>query len=259
MAPSIPSPEPPRESPTEPTPPRLGAVASLRWARKCVCRCGPQIPRPPGSAPAWSSAPGRRTRTTSAVPFLSWKTSIGRFPGGTFSCRYHVHGTHYAQFIGGSSRTPASNLPAALRRVEYLVVSVVPIRLIAAVLGREPGSNPLTGDRDTLRGILSRGCGRCSYGGRARCAVLVLGTESAPGALPRPRGSTGTPRWLPRSFRCPQPLWYSECGGVIPLRRYAERIPSGWRDRLARRARSGGEVAVVPRRQRKLRVAFLRH
>ncbi len=47
MAPATQSPEPLRESPTEPTTSRLRTVTGSRWPRKCSCGCGLSIPRDP--------------------------------------------------------------------------------------------------------------------------------------------------------------------------------------------------------------------
>lgn len=68
--------------------------------------------------------------------FLSWQTSVGRYPGGSFSYHYYVYGTQCAHFGSGSTCTTTSDLPIALRGTEYLVVMAVPVTLIAAVLGR---------------------------------------------------------------------------------------------------------------------------
>ncbi len=68
--------------------------------------------------------------------FLSWQTSVGRYPGGSFSYHYYVYGTQCAQFGSGSTCTTSSDLPIALRGTEYLAVLTVPVTLIAAVLGR---------------------------------------------------------------------------------------------------------------------------
>jgi hypothetical protein len=47
MATATQSPEPLRESPTEPTASRLRTVTGSRWPRKCACGCGLSIPRDP--------------------------------------------------------------------------------------------------------------------------------------------------------------------------------------------------------------------
>lgn len=127
-----------------------------------------------------------------ASVLLSWQTSLGSYPGGTYSYHYYVYGTQCAQFGSASSCTPATDLPVPLRATEYLAVSVVPIALVGAVLGRIAGHAPVPSRRSAT---LSAGLAGAGVAGAVSATVLYAQYTYAHGTGLWVAPSTGGLGW----------------------------------------------------------------
>ena len=124
--------------------------------------------------------------------FLSWQTTVGGYPGGSFSYHYYVYGTQCAQFGSESTCTTARHLPIALPATEYLIVSVVPLTLTAAVMSRVVSRTPTLS-----RGIvaLSAGFSGAGLAGVLSATVLYAEYSYANGTGLWNSPSTAGPGW----------------------------------------------------------------